>query len=30
MEVTVKCKKCGFLRTTNANNIYRFGCPKCG
>ena len=30
MEVTVKCKKCGFLRTTNANNIYRYGCPKCG
>lgn len=30
MEVTVRCKKCGFLRTTNANNIYRFGCPKCG
>ena len=30
MEVTVKCKKCGFLRITNANNIYRFGCPKCG
>ena len=29
MEVTVKCKKCGFLRTTNANNIYRYGCPKC-
>ena len=29
-EVTVKCKKCGFLRTTNANNIYRYGCPKCG
>ena len=30
MDVTVKCKKCGYLRTTNANNIYRFGCPKCG
>lgn len=30
MHVTVKCKKCGYLRTTNANNIYRYGCPKCG
>lgn len=30
MHVTVECKKCGFIRTTNANNIYRYGCPKCG
>lgn len=30
MHVTVKCKTCDYLRTTNANNIYRFGCPKCG
>lgn len=30
MNVTVKCNRCGYLRTTNANNIYRFGCPKCG
>lgn len=29
MEVTVRCKKCGTLRTTNANNIYRFGCANC-
>ena len=30
MDVTVKCKTCGYLRTTNADNIHRFGCPKCG
>ena len=29
-KVTVKCKKCGYLRTTNSNNIYKYGCPKCG
>lgn len=25
----VKCKKCGHIRETNANNIYRFGCKNC-
>lgn len=29
-EVTVRCKVCGSLRTTTADNIYRYGCPKCG
>lgn len=29
-DVTVKCKKCGCIRNTTANNIYRYGCPKCG
>lgn len=28
--VTVRCKVCGNLRTTNANNICRYGCPTCG
>lgn len=27
--VSVKCKKCGYIRTTNMNNILRFGCNKC-
>lgn len=29
-KVTVKCKKCGTIRTTTTNNIYRYGCPTCG
>lgn len=29
-KVTVKCKVCGTIRTTTANNIYRYGCPNCG
>lgn len=27
--ITVACKKCGWIRTTNANNILRYGCRKC-
>lgn len=27
--VTVKCKTCGAERTTNMNNILRFGCDNC-
>ena len=29
MHVKVRCKKCGTIRYTNANNIYRFGCKHC-
>ena len=29
MHVKVKCKTCGTIRYTNANNIYRFGCKHC-
>lgn len=29
MHVKVKCKTCGTIRETNANNIYRFGCKHC-
>lgn len=29
-KVTVKCKVCGTIRTTTADNIYRYGCPNCG
>lgn len=29
-KVVVKCKKCGYIRTTTADNIYRYGCPACG
>lgn len=29
-KVTVKCKICGTIRTTTADNIYRYGCPNCG
>lgn len=28
-KVTVKCKICGAIRTTTADNIYRYGCPNC-
>ena len=28
-KVTVKCKTCGTIRTTTADNIYRYGCPNC-
>ena len=28
-DVTVKCKKCGNLRHTTADNILRFGCKHC-
>ena len=28
-KVTVKCKICGAIRTTTADNIYRYGCPHC-
>lgn len=27
--VTVACKKCGWVRTTTASNIQRFGCKRC-
>lgn len=27
--MTVKCKKCGNIRHTTANNILRFGCKMC-
>lgn len=27
--VTVKCKKCGYIRHTTADNILRFGCKRC-
>ena len=30
LHVTVKCKKCGYIRTTSSSNIYKYGCPKCG
>ena len=29
-KVTVRCKICGTIRTTTADNIYRYGCPNCG
>lgn len=29
-KVIVKCKVCGFIRETTADNIYRYGCPSCG
>lgn len=29
MDVSVQCKKCGHIRHTNANNVYRFGCKLC-
>ena len=29
MHVKVKCKTCGTIRYTNADNIYRFGCKHC-
>jgi len=28
-DITLKCKKCGNIRHTNANNIYRYGCKIC-
>ena len=27
--ITLACKKCGWIRKTNANNIKRFGCKRC-
>ena len=30
LHVSVQCKKCGYIRTTSSDNIYRYGCPKCG
>lgn len=27
--VKVRCKTCGYIRTTNMNNVLRFGCNKC-
>lgn len=29
MHIKVRCKKCGNIRYTNADNIYRFGCKHC-
>lgn len=28
-DITLKCKKCGNIRHTNANNIYKYGCKIC-
>lgn len=27
--VSVRCKNCGYIRTTTMNNIMRYGCDKC-
>lgn len=28
-DITLACKKCGWIRKTNANNIKKFGCKRC-